>query len=57
MHESLFFNIYTQIGGVAITVIAAALAIRHFLKRRKSKLNSYLNADYSISFIPRDSEN
>lgn len=56
MHESLFLNIYTQMGGAAILVIAAALAIRHIKKRKKSKLNSYLNADYSISFIPRDSE-
>lgn len=52
-------NPYAQLSAAVILGIAAAMLARQIVKRRtkKNQLKSYVNADFTIDFIPRDSKN
>ena len=59
MLELGLFSGHTLVGVVVLGVIAVALVARYFIRKRirKNHMASYLNADFSIACIPRDSEN
>lgn len=60
-HHMLDFflaNIYAQLGAaVVIGIVAVSLSWYLIAQRnKKNKLQSYLNPDFTIAFLPRDSE-
>lgn len=59
MLELVLKNPYAQLSGAAILAIAAALLVRLYVKKRakKNQLKNYVNGDFTIDFIPRDSKN